>query len=133
MIGVIDIFIAIKPSLRIASYNGIRFELSNESGEILAQRKGWFQLPIWVAEEERLLNSKHLVGGELFSLPQFRQFLFMTSILGRVVRTGVATGNDHRNNLTSGTRPFGNRTAHAELLVVRMRVNTHRNFGKIFS
>src|SRR5512133_1164011 len=75
MIGVVDIFITIKPSFRISGHNGIRLELSNESGEILAQRKRWFQLAIRVTQEEGLLNSKNFICVELFPLTQFRQFL----------------------------------------------------------
>jgi hypothetical protein len=131
MIGMVEVFITIEPSFRVAGQDGVRPIFAYEAGEILSQRNRRFQLPIRIAQKNRLLDAEDRVGCELFLLPQLSQFLFVAAILCRIVRAGVAAGDDHRDDFTAGTRPTGKRPADTELLIVRMCINAHCTLGDI--
>src|SRR5215208_1737374 len=101
MIGVIEILVAIEPSLGVTCRNGIRLELSNDAGQISSKRDGCFQLAIRVAQEDRFLDPQNCIRRKLFLLTKISEFLFVATILGDIVRTRVTARDDYGHDFTA--------------------------------
>ena len=65
MVGMVDVFVAVEPALGVARQDRVRFELPDETRELLAQGDGMLELTIGIALKVRLHNPQDPICREV--------------------------------------------------------------------
>src|SRR5262249_1404150 len=121
---------AVEPDGRVATEDGVRLIPPNDPGQVAAELDGRLEHAVLVAQKQHVGDPEHVARVALLLFADRGERLSRHAVRCVLVRARVAAGDAHGDDPGPSSRPFGERPADGELLVVRMRVDADGPTGR---